>query len=72
MIKGGMDIGLAGKKAIQAVSPLGAFEMAEQLMNRALQMGVAPYVMDGMIQKSEEITNTMKAKLRTKNAKAVK
>lgn len=57
---------------IKSKSPLGSVEMAEQLMYRAVQMGVSPYAIDGMIKNSEQLTNTMKAQLRNKNAKAVK
>lgn len=71
-IKAGMDIGLGAGRVTQKISPLGGAEMAEQLMGRALQMGVSPFVIDGMIKNSEEISATVKAKLRNKNAKAVK
>lgn len=74
-IKGGINLGIMGKKAgkyLQEASPLGSAEMVEQLMNRALQMGVSPYAIDGMIKNSEQLTTTMKAQLRNKNAKAVK
>jgi hypothetical protein len=71
-IKAGMDIGMGAGRLARAATPLGSAEMAEQLMQRALQMGVSPFIIDGMIKNSEEISATVKAKLRNKNAKAVK
>ena len=46
-------------------------ETAKEMVDRALQMGIPPFVIDSEIKKSP-LSPTEKAKLRNKNAKAVK
>ena len=71
-IKAGMDAINIGKTALGVMSPLGGAQMAEELLKRGTQMGVQPFVLDGMIKGAEFLTPTEKAKLRNQNAKSVK
>lgn len=74
IIKGGLDLIREANKASDFVmkkSP-GAVEMGEQLIKRAIQMGIPPYLIDNEIKNYDGLSPTEKAKLRNKNAKEVK
>ena len=71
VIKMGLD---AVRSANQAGSYVmreaqSAVSMAEQLMKRAIQSGIPPYLIDNEIKNSDELTPTEKASLRKKNSK---
>jgi hypothetical protein len=65
-IKTGID---ASRWASQ-LAPVGAFDLAKQMMSRAAQEGMHPFFIDANIKKASELTPTEKAKLRNENAKA--